>query len=97
MPDHLHLLVEGQTDASDCRAFMSKAKQYSGFCHQREFCERLWQRYGYEHVLRSEELTTVVARYILGNPVRAGLVTGVTDYPFAGSDVYDLHDLLGTL
>jgi putative transposase len=31
MPDHLHLLVEGTSDSSDCRRFISRAKQYSGF------------------------------------------------------------------
>jgi len=29
MPDHLHLLVEGQTDTSDCLRFIARAKQYS--------------------------------------------------------------------
>jgi len=27
MPDHLHLLVEGQSDGSDCRRFICRAKQ----------------------------------------------------------------------
>lgn len=84
MPDHLHLLVEGQTDASDCRRFISRAKQFSGFYFQKQFRERLWQRYGYERVLRGEEGTLSVARYIIENPVRAGLVKNVTDYPFTG-------------
>jgi hypothetical protein len=35
-----------------------------------------------------------VARYILENPIRAGLVTRVEDYRFVGSLVYPLADLL---
>jgi hypothetical protein len=55
---------------------------------------RLWQRYGYEHVLRNDEATMSVARYILENPVRAGLVARVEDYPFAGSCTYPLQQIL---
>ena len=31
MPDHVHLLVQGQAEHSDCRRFISRAKQFSGF------------------------------------------------------------------
>src|SRR5688572_29944129 len=48
MPDHLHLLVEGRCESSDCRRFMSRAKQFSGLHYAKEFGGRLWQRYGFE-------------------------------------------------
>jgi len=35
-----------------------------------------------------------VARYILANPLRGGLVDRVEDYPFSGSLVYTLEQLL---
>jgi REP element-mobilizing transposase RayT len=86
--------VEGQSDDSDCRRFIARAKQYSGFHFQAVFGRRLWQRYGYEHVLRDDEAPVSVARYILENPVRAGLVAAVQDYPYSGSSVYSLEQLL---
>jgi putative transposase len=94
MPDHLHLLIEGQSDRSDCKGFIRKFKQYSGFYYSRQFKETLWQRYGFEHVLRDDEVTAKVARYLIENPVRAGLVSNPLDYLFVGSLVYDLKDLL---
>jgi len=94
MPDHVHLLVEGQSDNSDCREFISRAKQYSGFHYQATFGKRLWQRYGYERTLRGEEATVSVARYILENPVRAGLVERIDEYTFSGSSVYTIEQLL---
>ena len=94
MPDHLHLLVEGKSDSSDCKRFMAHAKQYSGFYYSKAYRSTLWQRYGFEHVLRDEEITIVVARYILANPTRKGLVERVEDYPYVGSLVYSLADLL---
>jgi REP-associated tyrosine transposase len=34
MPDHVHLLVEAQSEASDCRMFIKRAKQFSGFYYK---------------------------------------------------------------
>jgi putative transposase len=94
MPDHVHLVIEGTRDDSDCLRFIKMSKQYSGFAFSKSRGEKLWQRYGFEHVLRDDELTLVVARYVLQNPVRAGLVTNRRDYPFIGSQVYTLKELL---
>jgi REP element-mobilizing transposase RayT len=94
MPDHVHLLVEGQSDDSDCLAFISRAKQFSGFYYQARFEERLWQRYGYEHTLRSDEAVLGVVRYIVENPVRAGLTESARDYPYSGSSVYSIDEIL---
>ena len=94
MPDHLHLLVEGKSAGSDAKQFIARAKQYSGFYYKQARGSKLWQRYGFEHVLRDDELTLVVAKYILENPIRAGLVKRIEDYPFLGSLVYSLADLL---
>ena len=95
MPDHVHLLTEGQSEDSDARGFIARAKQLSGFHFQKQFGgERLWQRYGFERTLRADEPTLRVAKYALENPVRAGLVTRVQDYPFLGSDVYTVEQIL---
>jgi putative transposase len=94
MPDYVHLLIEGQSESSDCRRFIARAKQYSGFYYSKAFDGRLWQRYGYEHVLRDDEETSAVAKNILNNPIRAGLAEKVEDYPYVGSLVYELRVLL---
>jgi putative transposase len=94
MPDHVHLLVEGQSDDSDGRRFIGHAKQLSAFRFQAHFGERLWQRYGFERTLRANESPVRVARYVLENPVRAGLVAKVDEYPFLGSDVYTVEQIL---
>jgi putative transposase len=94
MPDHLHLLVEGESDSSDCLTVIKKAKQYSGFHFAQARREKLWQRYGYERVVRDEEHTLDVARYVLNNPLRAGLVADLRRYPFIGSVKYSLDQLI---
>jgi putative transposase len=90
MPDHLHVLVEGTAERSDLRAFVKIAKQLSGFYCRRQIGEALWQRYGFEHVLRRDEDVLGIARYILENPLRQGLACSVFDYPFVGSDSHTL-------
>jgi len=94
MPDHAHLLVEARTDSSNALRFISRSKQFSGFHYQQRHGQRLWQRYGYERVLRDDEDTRRVARYILENPLRRGLVVCTKDYPFAGSCVFTLDEIL---
>jgi putative transposase len=94
MPDHLHLLVEAQSESSDGRQFITRAKQFSGYYFKQRFGVPLWQRDGFEHVLRNDEAVLRVARYILENPVRAGLVRRVEDYPFAGSLLYPISAVL---
>src|SRR5262249_39232961 len=97
MPDHVHLLVEGESEISDCRRFITRAKQFSGFHFSRHFHKTLWQRYGYEHVLRDDEDTRGVAKYILENPVRAGLVRSPQDYEFSGSARYAIQEILDAI
>jgi REP-associated tyrosine transposase len=94
MPDHLHLLVEGESDDADCRRFIKSSKQYSGFYYSNAYRQRLWQRYGYERVLRNDEATLDVARYILDNPLRAGIVRDVREYRFVGSEKYTVAEIL---
>jgi len=88
MPDHLHLLVEGTDDGADAKRFFTLAKQFSGYMHSRTYQTKLWQRYGWEHVLRDDQRSEDLARYILDNPVRAGLVSTARAHLFSGSAVF---------
>jgi putative transposase len=94
MPDHLHVLVEAERDECDLKPFIARAKQYSGFYFKKTTRQRLWQRYGYERVLRNDEETIAVARYIVENPVRAGIVAAPLDYAFWGSSTWLREELL---
>ena len=97
MPDHFHLLVEGVTATADLRRFVKLAKQRSGAVYALEKHEPLWQEGYYERVLRAEDDTKQIARYILDNPVRGSLVENPVDYPHLGSDVWELRDLFDSL
>jgi putative transposase len=94
MPDHLHMLVEGTHVDADLKGFVIRVKQLSGYHFKRETRQPLWQRYGYERVLRDDESTLSVVRYIVENPLRAALTNDPASYPFWGSSVYSREQLM---
>jgi REP-associated tyrosine transposase len=94
MPDHVHLVVDGTTASSDLAEFVKHAKQLSGY-HGKQFIGgRIWQTGYFERVLRENEDSRDVVAYVLANPVRAGLVAKPDDWPFIGSGVCSLKELL---
>ena len=94
MPDHLHLLLEGQSEKTGLRNFVQLFKQLSSYHWKHEGGADLWQRSYYDRVLRADEDTLVVARYILMNPVRKGLCQSPEQHPFSGSLTHDMRSLL---
>ncbi len=93
MPDHLHLLVHGgaRTFLPD---LMHDFKQVTGSAFAKATGGELWQEGYYDHVVRSEEGVLAVARYIAGNPVRAGLVEDAGMYLYTGSFDWDRGALM---
>ena len=91
MPDHLHFLAEGENANSDMKSFVSSYKQSTSFSYKKKIGVPLWQINFYEHVLRKEEDTMGVVRYILSNPVRKELVFDFHHYSFLGSFELDLR------
>jgi REP element-mobilizing transposase RayT len=83
MPDHFHglLCLNGNTSLSDV---MRRFKGRSAHHWNRKMGGRgsVWESGFHDHALRREEDRRAVARYIVANPVRAGLVEHVGDYPF---------------
>ena len=76
MPDHVHWLLRllGSVSLGEVvRRFKAKVSLALGY--------PVWQRGFHDHALRREENLVSVARYIVANPVRAGLVRRIGDYP----------------
>jgi REP element-mobilizing transposase RayT len=93
MPDHLHLLVDSEA-AGDLDQFMRRAKQTSGYAFTQSVGRPLWQSGYHERVLRSDEDRLGAIAYLVANPVRAGLVTQLEDWPFWGSVRYARAEIL---
>lgn len=78
MPDHVHWLMQlgFNTSLSRCvqRAKAHVSRHWPGH-------HPIWQHGFHDHALRNEAALKPTARYIIMNPVRAGLVTSIKHYP----------------
>jgi REP element-mobilizing transposase RayT len=84
MPDHAHWIVElaGTDSLSNTIGALKKAIATQVNVTRGSVGQTLWQGGFHDRALRKEDDVVVVARYIVANPVRAGLVTRVGDYPW---------------
>ena len=82
MPDHLHWLFQLGDNVSLKKAvgLLKGRSSRSINCHLRQGGS-LWQAAYHDHALREEEDLREIARYIMANPSRAGLVDSLADYP----------------
>jgi putative transposase len=83
MPDHWHGIIQlgeaGSLDGCILR-FKSATARRLNECVGRSGA--VWARSFHDRALRREEDLVDMARYVVANPVRAGLVKRVMDYPF---------------
>ena len=91
MPDHWHGLL--QLGEEPLARVMNRFKAgVSRALH--ESCgleEPPWDRSFHDHALRVDDDIRGAARYIVGNPVRAGLVDSVLAYPYWDTVWLDRH------
>ncbi len=82
MPDHVHWLFQlGQslTLSEVMKTYKARtAHRINNYLNRRG---ALWQKTFYDHAVREEEDIRGIARYIVANPLRAGLVKNIGEYP----------------
>ena len=81
MPDHLHWLFQLGKRAS-MSIVVGSAKSYSAklLNERRSTRSNTWQRGFFDRAIRREDDLVSIARYIVANPLRAGLVSRIGDY-----------------
>ena len=77
MPDHLHWLVQLIGNSSVCvvKSFSARIINAAGSRGT------VWQRGFYDRAIRKDDDLVAIARYIIANPLRAGIVDSVGRYP----------------
>ena len=88
MPSHIHLFFEINSELS-LKGELEKLKRWTG----RRAAEidkqfqgrRFWQTEWFDHWSRSDEEDEQIARYIRQNPVKAGLVDHLEQWPYSYS------------
>ncbi len=82
MPDHLHWLIQLSGEHTLAEVVKRLKAQSSRSINQYLSSEgTIWQRSYFDRSLRKEEDIKDVSRYIVANPLRAGLVKEIGDYP----------------
>ena len=82
MPDHLHWLIQLSNEHTLAKV-VKRFKAQSAYSINRYLNSSgpVWQRSYFDRCLRKEEDVKGVSRYIVANPLRAGLVKEIGDYP----------------
>ena len=82
MPDHLHWLLSLGSGVVLPSVVSNLKRHTSRQINMLNSGARqgVWQRGYHDHALRDEEAFLDMARYIVANPLRAGLVNSVRDY-----------------
>ena len=82
MPDHLHWLFQ-LGEKEDLPTVLKAFKAVSTKRINRVLKRRglIWQRAYYDHAILKDEDIRAIARYIVANPLRAGLVPKIGQYP----------------
>ena len=98
MPDHLHFLLSLECHAvryvnSGARGILpegilNQVAAFKSFTTTQVWWKRggkgpLWQRSSYDRAIRYNQSIQFAASYILGNPVRKGIVKQWQDYPYS--------------
>ena len=73
---------------------MDRFKATSGWWLYRNRPEVHWQKDYWDHVVRAYEGWETQARYISGNPVRAGLIDDPLEWPYTGSIGHDVREII---
>ncbi len=81
MPDHLHWLLAPGSEPLDAVIRRIKSRSASAINRHMGATGPLWQKGYHDHALRKDEDVRTVARYIIANPLRAGIVSRIGDYP----------------
>lgn len=83
MPDHIHILLElGDKESLSLVVQRIKSLIAATINQERNRSQPIWQRGYYDHAIRTNEDVLLAARYIINNPIRAGLAVNMGDYSY---------------
>ncbi|HZX70318.1 MAG TPA: transposase [Rhodanobacter sp.] len=94
MPDHWHGLLQLGNEPLARVMNRFKGNLTRALNASLEPQQRIWDRSFHDHALRADEDVRQVARYIVANPIRAGLAVNALDYPYWNAIWLDPDTLL---
>lgn len=89
MPDHFHGLLQLGPSTLGKTVGHLKGLSAKRINEKISGSKMVWQPAYYERALRVEDDRNAIARYIVANPLRAGLVKKIGDFPYWNSNYLD--------
>lgn len=84
MPNHIHALLKLRDAGRPLPRVIASIKNQISY-RARQLCLRVSFQWGFhDRIIRAHEKPDEFAKYIISNPVRAGLVNQPADYKFGG-------------
>lgn len=93
MPDHLHIVLIGQSPNCDLWKSLVEFKQRTGFWFKCNRPQIKWQKDFYDHIVRNDEGLRHAITYCLGNPLAKEVVDDWQEYPYKGGIGLDLETI----
>ena len=88
MPDHVHLVVS--IGKQDLITILQRFKSYTGHIWTKRTGRKpLWQGSFHDHGVRRTENMDELIKYVVENPLHAGLVSDWQDYPWIGGSLLE--------
>ena len=83
MPDHVHWMFALRRGRLSDAVGLFKGRSAHAINNMLGTGGAVWQAGYYDHALRGDEDVAACARYLLENPIRAGLAGSIEEYPYA--------------
>ncbi len=95
MPDHMHLALQLAEDETLAKT-MNRINSCSAIAVNKVLNRhsKLWQGAYHDHALRDEGQLFTAIRYLISNPIRAGLAETLGDYPYWNSVIVEPSEAL---
>ena len=82
MPDHVHWLIQLESEPLARVVARMKASVSRDLRRVGRFEQWIWSRAFHDRAIRHDEYLRAAARYVVANPLWAGLCRSLADYPF---------------
>lgn len=83
MPDHIHWMFELRSKSLAYIARRFKSSSALAVNRLNHSQGKVWQPGYFDHALRADDALLRHARYIVGNPIRAGMTASIGEYRYA--------------
>src|SRR5262249_16221203 len=94
MPNHVHVLLRPLVELSRVVAGFkaTSAREANLFMNR---TGAFWSHAYFDHLVRDSTEETRIVRYVENNPVKAGLVSSLEDFPFSSAHLRSRPDAAG--